>query len=155
MTTVQLHHTDNVDIQVGDDGTVPNGHKQARGAIAVGEEIRKGGVTIGKASSPIASGDHVHEHNVDVWRATNTASAAATDLRAPDPVEPRTFDGYHRADGRVGIRNHILILTTVNCSPSLKLATNSEMDRQIRPDCDSGLASLAKCDRVLVDDFTR
>ncbi len=122
MTTVQLHHMDNVDIQVGDGGTVPNGHKQARGAIAVGEEIRKGGVTIGKASSPIANGDHVHEHNVDVWRATTTASVAATDLRTSDPVEPRTFDGYHRADGRVGIRNHILILTTVNCSASVAQA---------------------------------
>ena len=35
------------------------------------------------------------------------------------------------------------------------VGTYQQYAGQIRPDCDIGLASLAKCDRVLVDDFIR
>jgi altronate hydrolase len=37
----------------------------------------------------------------------------------PAPVGPeRTFLGYHRANGRVGTRNYVGVLTSVNCSAS-------------------------------------
>jgi altronate hydrolase/galactarate dehydratase len=37
----------------------------------------------------------------------------------PPTDEARVFQGYHRADGKVGTRNYIGILTTVNCSGSV------------------------------------
>lgn len=40
------------------------GHKIARRAIAQGEKIIKYGAPIGSATHPIATGDHVHLHNV-------------------------------------------------------------------------------------------
>ncbi len=40
------------------------GHKLARRAIARGEKVIKYGVPIGRATVPIARGDHVHVHNV-------------------------------------------------------------------------------------------
>jgi altronate hydrolase/galactarate dehydratase len=46
--------------------------------------------------------------------------AHATEVRPlPAPAEPRTFLGYHRADGGVGTRNYLGILTSVNCSGSV------------------------------------
>ena len=40
------------------------GHKLARRAIARDEKVIKYGVPIGRATVPIARGDHVHVHNV-------------------------------------------------------------------------------------------
>jgi len=35
------------------------------------------------------------------------------------PEAMRHFDGYLRADGRVGTRNYVAIVSTVNCSASV------------------------------------
>ena len=39
---------------------------------------------------------------------------------APGPaeIEPRTFQGFLRPDGRVGTRNYVAVISTVNCSAS-------------------------------------
>jgi hypothetical protein len=48
--------------------TVPQalglGHKIARVAVATGDRVVKYGAPIGRASRPIAKGDHVHTHNL-------------------------------------------------------------------------------------------
>ena len=36
----------------------------------------------------------------------------------PQPDRPRTFRGYLRPDGRVGTRNYVAVISTVNCSAS-------------------------------------
>src|SRR5678816_2202922 len=43
---------------------VARGHKVAMRAIAAGEEVLKFGFPIGRATSDIAPGAHVHSHNV-------------------------------------------------------------------------------------------
>ncbi len=45
--------------------TIPSGHKLALRAIPAGALIRKYGQVIGRASAPIAAGEHVHVHNVE------------------------------------------------------------------------------------------
>jgi altronate dehydratase small subunit len=47
---------------------IPSGHKIALRAIDAGALIRKYGQVIGRASMPIASGEHVHVHNVEGTR---------------------------------------------------------------------------------------
>lgn len=42
---------------------IPFGHKVALRPIAAGEAVIKYGVAIGRATCPIAVGDHVHIHN--------------------------------------------------------------------------------------------
>ncbi|HYE99912.1 MAG TPA: UxaA family hydrolase, partial [Planctomycetota bacterium] len=37
----------------------------------------------------------------------------------PPAPEPRTFPGYRRPDGRVGTRNYVAVISTVNCSASV------------------------------------
>jgi altronate dehydratase small subunit len=47
---------------------IPTGHKLATHPIAAGALIRKYGQVIGKASAAIATGEHVHVHNVEGTR---------------------------------------------------------------------------------------
>lgn len=45
--------------------TIPSGHKIALRALPAGAPIHKYGQVIGRASAPIAAGEHVHVHNVE------------------------------------------------------------------------------------------
>ena len=47
-------------------GLIPAGHKIATHAIATGEPVRRYNQIIGFASKPIAAGEHVHTHNLDM-----------------------------------------------------------------------------------------
>ena len=44
-------------------GSIPFGHKVARQEIAKGDSVIKYGVAIGKATTTIRAGEHVHVHN--------------------------------------------------------------------------------------------
>ena len=104
--------------QVTTSGLVPCSHKIATAEIRQGEAVRKYAQIIGYASTDIRPGEHVHTHNVD-FRNTSADYEFATDLKPVDVVsEPSrdTFMGYRRDNGKVGTRNYIGILTSVNCS---------------------------------------
>ncbi|MEM9046175.1 MAG: UxaA family hydrolase, partial [Pseudomonadota bacterium] len=94
---------------------IPRGHKMATREIMPGDVIRKYGQIIGYADGPIAPGDHVHTHNV-AFRGTEQAYEFGTDLRPVTPASGDTFMGYQRKTGRAGTRNHIAVITSVNCS---------------------------------------
>ncbi len=100
---------------------IPAGHKIATRPIPRGEAVRKYGQIIGFASADIAPGEHVHTHNVEM-RDFARDYAFGADVRptayVPEP-ERRTFMGYRRANGKVGTRNYIGVLSTVNCSASV------------------------------------
>ena len=110
---------------------VMRGHKMAVAPIAVGEPIRKFGQIIGFAHSPIAPGDHIHEHNCD-FAAFDRDYAFAADAKQeailPLPQQA-TFEGFRRANGKVGTRNYIGILTSVNCSASVARFMAEEISR--------------------------
>lgn len=96
--------------------SVPCGHKIALEPIEQNHPVLKFGWPIGRATAPIAPGEHVHVHNVRTL--LNEAAAGLSDAAAA-PAEsvsrPRSFDGYLRPDGRVGTRNEIWVLCTVGC----------------------------------------
>jgi len=98
---------------------VPRGHKVALRDLRDGETICKFGLPIGIASGPIAAGSHVHTQNL-VFRPPESRN---TIRRNSAPILPAatgaTFEGYVRADGRVGTRNMLLVLPTVNCSSTV------------------------------------
>jgi altronate hydrolase len=97
---------------------IPSGHKFALRPIATGEPLRRYGQVIGFASRAIQLGEHVHIHNISVQEfARDYAFSADVQPVAYAPAhERRTFMGYKRADGRVGTRNMIAVISTVNCS---------------------------------------
>lgn len=124
MNTVRLSDADNVvtairQLAPGEDGAgelIPRGHKLATVPIAKGAPVLKYAQIIGYAAENIAAGAHVHTHNLE-FRNVDTDYAFSTNLRPVTPVaEPDTFMGYRRASGRVGTRNFIAVLTSVNCS---------------------------------------
>ena len=126
--TVRLDASDNVvtavrPLEVGQaiDGItsvtlVPRGHKMSVEAITKGAPICKYAQIIGYAAEDIPAGVHIHTHNC-AFRNVDMAYEFATNLR---PIEPATkqdtFMGYRRENGKVGTRNFIAILTSVNCS---------------------------------------
>lgn len=124
MNTVRLSDADNVVTAIrqlvpGEDGAgelIPRGHKLATVSIAKGAPVLKYAQIIGYAAENIAAGAHVHTHNLE-FRNVDTDYAFSTNLRPVTPVaEPDMFMGYRRASGRVGTRNFIAVLTSVNCS---------------------------------------
>ena len=97
---------------------VPAGHKIATRPIAAGEPVRKYDQIIGFASEPVDAGAHVHVHNCAMGDFERDY-AIGQDRKPVDFVpegERASFQGFLRADGRVGTRNYIGVLTSVNCS---------------------------------------
>jgi altronate hydrolase len=98
---------------------VPRSHKLAVRAVPAGSPVHKYGQSIGLATVDIAAGDHVHVHNLGMDSAERAYEFGTQRTVLPAPVGPeRTFLGYHRANGRVGTRNYVGVLTSVNCSAS-------------------------------------
>ncbi|WP_406626196.1 UxaA family hydrolase [Acidovorax sp. SDU_ACID1] len=100
---------------------VPAGHKIAARPIKEGEQVKKYDTVIGVATRDLEPGDYVHSHNlklVDYYR----DPAFGADVRPVDylPESQRaTFQGFVRPDGKVGTRNFIGILSSVNCSATV------------------------------------
>ena len=105
-----IHKLDNVEVNL------ENGHKYAIRPIKKGENVIKYGNPIGHATEDIAVGDHVHTHNVATNLSDNlTYTYTPGDLNFPVEDKGRTFMGYLRKNGDVGIRNEIWIINTVGC----------------------------------------
>jgi altronate hydrolase len=97
---------------------VPSGHKVALRYIAAGEPVRRYGQVIGFATDDILPGEHVHTQNLGIQEFSREGALGA-DVQLVSYVqerERRTFQGYRRADGRVGTRNYVAVISTVNCS---------------------------------------
>jgi altronate hydrolase len=107
---------------------IPRGHKAAARPIAAGEPVRKFGQIIGVATAAIAAGEHVHEHNLGMADFARD-HAFGVEARAPDPLPVETFEGFRRENGKVGTRNYVGILTSVNCSASVATFIAREAQR--------------------------
>ncbi|MEO9227607.1 MAG: altronate dehydratase family protein [Devosia sp.] len=99
-------------------GEIAQGHKIALIAIREGETVLRLGQPIGTATKAIPAGHWVHLHNLG-FNASGVERTIGTRLsNAPlrSKAEIPEFDGYLRADGSVGTRNYIGVLSSVNCS---------------------------------------
>src|SRR5262245_844503 len=113
-----LHPDDDVAVVLADLPDVPAGHKLARRDLPAGALVHKYGQVIGVTTAAVRAGEHVHTHNLAM--PGERLRAAAPPAAGSDAVPtPRTFRGYVRADGRVGTRNFIGVLTSVNCSATV------------------------------------
>ncbi len=107
---LQINKLDNVLVNIDD------GHKYALRDISEGENIIKYGQPIGHATCDIKKGEHVHTHNTK----TNLSGKLEytynkSECHDEKTDTDRTFMGYLREDGQVGIRNDIWIINTVGC----------------------------------------
>ena len=107
---MKINKSDNVDINLKD------GHKYAISDIKAGENIIKYGCPIGHATCDIKAGEHVHTHNVKTNLSGNLSYEYTPDFKDVVSLEcDKTFMGYVRENGDVGIRNEIWIVNTVGC----------------------------------------
>jgi len=94
----------------------PAGHKVLIKDVKEGENIIKYGYPIGHARQNLKAGDWVNENNLK----TNLSGTLEYTY---EPVneqlnikrENRTFKGYRRKNGEVGVRNEIWVVPTVGC----------------------------------------
>jgi altronate hydrolase len=98
---------------------IPAGHKVATRAVAKDQPVRRYSQIIGFASQPIAPGQHVHTHNLEVREFARDYAFGEAYAQTVPAREPATFQGIVRPDGRVATRNYIGILSTVNCSATV------------------------------------
>ena len=104
---------------------IPFGHKFARRSIPSGGIVFKYGQPVGRATTDIAVGAHVHVHNIESLRGRGdlgqgvtpvavAGSATEFKLKTADAGELSAthFLGYRRKDGRVGCAT-----TSSSCRP--------------------------------------
>lgn len=94
----------------------PAGHKILITDTEEGRDIIKYGYPIGHARQNLKAGDWVNENNLK----TNLAGTLEYTYNPVNEQltiknEKRTFRGYVRANGEVGIRNEVWIVPTVGC----------------------------------------
>jgi altronate hydrolase len=119
------------DVQIRVSRLVPSGHKLALHEVPPGAPVRRYGEIIGVATQAILAGDHVHTHNLAAHgfdRPYTQEALSPVDI-VPEGQQ-RTFYGYRRADGRVGTRNYIAVIATVNCASH----TAREIARRFTPE---------------------
>lgn len=102
--------------QIAINQDTPAGHKVLIKDVAEGENIIKYGYPIGHAMTALRAGDWINENNL-------MTNLSGTLEYTYNPIteqltytnQNRTFNGYVRRNGDVGIRNEIWIVPTVGC----------------------------------------
>jgi len=121
--------SEGIDVRVAQ--AIPSGHKVALRAVPTGQPVRRYGQVIGVAVGAVEPGEHVHSHNLavqDVGRDYGFCEEWEPVELVPEPLR-RSFLGFRRPDGRVGTRNYVAVLASVNCSSSATVAVIDHIER--------------------------
>lgn len=95
----------------------PAKHKFATMQLNIGDPVIMYGVIVGRATQPIRKGEVVTTFNVK--HAAHAAQIRDANYQwTPPDVEKfsgRTFNGFHRSDGKVGVANYWIVIPLVFC----------------------------------------
>ena len=85
--------------------------------MKTGDEVKMYGVLVGKIQQPVVTGGLMTTSNVKHASEPYAYRPYSFHWQAPDvsKFKNRTFNGYHRSDGRVGTANYWLFIPTVFC----------------------------------------
>ena len=109
--TIEL---DGQNVEVRQD--TPAGHKLLLTTVSAGTNIIKYGYPIGHAQIDMEAGTWVNENNLKTnLSGTLTYEYHPVKETFKSVADERTFMGYRRANGEVGVRNEIWIVPTVGC----------------------------------------
>jgi altronate hydrolase len=130
---LQIHPSDNIivaltNLKKGEQVTVGDAsfpladdiaqkHKFTLTALQPGDNLRMYGVLVGKVVQPIPQGGLVSTSNVKHASSDFGGRQGEFHWQAPDVSrwKDRTFRGYHRSDGQVGVLNYWLVIPMVFC----------------------------------------
>ncbi len=135
---IRIHQNDNVavalvpipegtTVEVGEHTVttleeIPQGHKFALTDIEAGEDVIKYGFRIGIAKEAVKKGGWIHTHNVKTALGDLLEYSYHPTGKELEPTEKAYFEGFRRADGKVGVRNELWIIPTVGCVNSIASA---------------------------------
>jgi altronate hydrolase len=112
---------------------VPAKHQILIRDISEGELIRMYGVTVGRATQDLKVGQYLRTDNV-VHATDDVVDGDAAAAWTPPDVSAwagRTFNGFHRSDGRVGTANVWIVVPLVFCENSNVLALRDAMAEEL------------------------
>ena len=97
--------------------SIPAKHKIAITSLETGDPVYMYGVLVGRATRSIPSGGLISTENLKHDAGVFGKRQKDYQWQAPDTgkFRDRTFMGYHRADGQVGVRNYWLVIPLVFC----------------------------------------
>ncbi len=109
-------------------------HKFVTHDLAPGDGVYMYGVLVGRASQPIRRGEPITTFNLK-----HDSEDYSTSKRTPYSWSPldvakwqnRTFNGYHRPDGRVGTYNYWLVIPLVFCENRNVLILKDAFEREL------------------------
>ena len=122
---------DGKDIELLQD--TPAGHKVLIVDAPEGTDIIKYGYAIGHARKDLRMGEWVNENNLK----TNLAGTLSYEYKPVDEKlniakDNRTFYGYKRKNGEVGIRNEVWIVPTVGCVNGIAERLAAMLEKETR-----------------------
>lgn len=111
----EVLHFEGRDIILQD--SIPAKHKIAITSLETGDPVYMYGVLVGRATRSIPSGGLISTENLKHDAGVFGKRQKDYQWQAPDTgkFRDRTFMGYHRADGQVGVRNYWLVIPLVFC----------------------------------------
>ena len=92
-------------------------HKISLQDLKVGDILTQYGVSVGKATQPIKAGGWINTQNLTHLADPTVLRDVDAKWNAPnaDVFKGKTFQGFHRSDGRVGTANYWLFIPLVFC----------------------------------------
>lgn len=110
-------------------------HKFVTEDLAIGDHVTMYGVLVGKATQPIKRGAQITtfnlKHESDPYSVEKRQPAAAWTPLDVDSWKNKTFNGYHRNDGSVGIRNYWLVVPLVFCENRNIMVMKDAFEREL------------------------
>ena len=112
----------------------PAGHKVLIKDVREGEDIIKYGYPIGHARKDLKAGEWVNENNLKTnLSGTLEYTYQPVGEQLDIKKENRTFKGYVRKNGDIGVRNEIWIVPTVGCVNGIAERLAQQLREEIKP----------------------
>lgn len=111
---------------------IAQGHKFALKDIEKDQPIIKYGYPIGIAKEDIKQGSWIHTHNMKTGLNDLLTYSYHRNVQELEPSEKRTFMGYRRKNGKVGVRNEIWIIPTVGCMNNVATSIERQAQKYVK-----------------------
>ena len=92
----------------------------------------KYGYPIGIAKEDIKQGSWIHTHNMKTGLNDLLTYSYHRNVQELEPSEKRTFMGYRRKNGKVGVRNEIWIIPTVGCMNNVATSIERQAQKYVK-----------------------
>ena len=111
---------------------IAQGHKFALKDIKKDQPIVKYAYPIGIAKEDIKQGSWIHTHNMKTGLNDLLTYSYHRNVQELEPSEKRTFMGYRRKNGKVGVRNEIWIIPTVGCMNNVATSIERQAQKYVK-----------------------